>query len=205
MVTRLEHALNQTRPNLSGDVRVPSQLGVAYASVGRDAISSRTMKMLHRFIAFLCILGLVGFAPQSFAKAYYAPLNEMIRYSEFIAIVEISRVEKTATKSKPFDYSEIAHATVQKNIKGILPKSIKLHGGESFICAQVHYNVGRYLVFLKRDEGLLVGCNWHLSVRPITNQQIEWYGPDHVLDLSWQPMDAVLELIKNSAGKPKVK
>lgn len=131
------------------------------------------------------------------AKAYYANEAEMIERSEVVAIVNISEVEKAKTESKPFDYSEIAHATVEQTIKGTLPQTVKLYGGESFICAQVHYAPGRHLVFLRRNEDLLVGCNWHMSVRPIKDGKVEWFLPQERLKVSWQELEAVLARVKN--------
>ncbi|MCE9610470.1 MAG: hypothetical protein K8R23_09780 [Chthoniobacter sp.] len=160
---------------------------------------------LRRFIVLLAAAFLTGAVPSAFAKAYYATEAEMISRAEVIAIVDISRVERAETKSKLMRYSEIAHATVQQTFKGTAPQTIKLYGGEAFICAQVHFAPGRYLVFLVHDDNLLVGCNWHLSVRPIKDTQVEWYVPGERLNLSWQSLDTVLPRIKNPPAEPKDK
>ena len=160
---------------------------------------------LRRFIALLAATLLAGAVPSAFAKAYYAPEDEMISRAEVIAIVDISRVERAETKSESETYSEIAHASVHQTLKGTLPQTVKLYGGESFICAQVHFAPGRYLIFLSHDRDLLVGCNWHLSVRPVKDTQVEWYVPGEHLKLSWQPLDTVLARIKNPPAKPKDK
>jgi hypothetical protein len=150
------------------------------------------------FIAILC----AGATPSAFAKAAFAAEEQMIERAEVIAIVNVTLVEKSETKGKQWNYGEIAHATVERTLKGKLPQTVKLYGGEDFICAQVHFMPGRHLVFLTRDGDFLVGCNWHLSVRPIKDTQVEWYVPGEVLKLSWQPLGTVLERIKNPPTKP---
>ena len=160
---------------------------------------------LWKFLAVLFAASLAGTVPHADAKAYYAPEDEMIERAEVIAIVDISRVEKAETKSQPFDYGEIAHATVQQTLKGKLPKEINLYGGESFICAQVHFKPGRFLVFLRHAGEFLVGCNWHLSVRPIKDTEVEWYIPGERNNLSWQSLDTVLVRIQNAQARPKTK
>ena len=166
---------------------------------------NHAQKTLRNFITVLVATLFAGAVPSTFAKAYYATEDEMIERAEAIAIVDISRVESAETKAEPFNYSEIAHATVKQTLKGTLPQTVKLYGGESFICAQVHFAPGRYLVFLSRDHDFLVGCNWHLSVRPIKDTQVEWYVPGERLKLSWQQLDTVLGRIKNPTAKPKAK
>jgi hypothetical protein len=37
---------------------------------------------------------------------------------------------------------------------------------------------GRFLAFLTKDGDLWVGANWQLSLRPIQNEQVEWYVTD---------------------------
>jgi len=166
---------------------------------------NRTRIALQQFItAFIAIL-CVGTAPSALAKAAYADEEQMIERAEVIAIVNVTRVEKAETKGAHWTYSEIANATVEQTLKGTLPQSVKLYGGEDFICAQVHFAVGRYIVFLRRDGDLLVGCNSHLSVRPIKDKQAEWYVAGEHMTLSWQPLDAVLKRIKNPAVKLKAK
>ena len=160
---------------------------------------------LRKFLTVLFASSLAGAVPHADAKAYYGLENEMIERAEVIAIVDISRVEKTETKSQPFNYREIAHATVQQTLKGKLPQEVQLDGGESFICAQVHFKPGRALVFLRRDGELLAGCNWHLSVRPIKGTEVEWYLPGERIALSWQSLDTVLARIQPPPAKPKIK
>jgi hypothetical protein len=157
------------------------------------------------FLGLLLFTLFAGALPRAFAKAHYALEDEMIERAEIIAIVDISRVEEAKTKGTHWTYSEIAHATVQQTLKGTLPQTVRLYGGEDFICAQVRFAAGRYLVFLRRDGERLAGCNWHLSVRPIKEAQVEWYAPGQRLELSWQRLYPVIQRIKNSTTKPKDK
>ena len=80
---------------------------------------------------------------------------------------------------------------------------MKLYGGASFPCAQDHFATGRYLVFLRRHQDLLVACNDYLGIRPINGTQVEWYIPGERLKLSFQPLDTVLQRIKTPTAKPK--
>ena len=154
--------------------------------------------IVRRFFTLLAVSSLFATVPRLYAKAYFASESEMIALAEIIAIVNISGVEQAETRSTSFNYYEIAHATVEQTLKGTLPKNVKLYGAENFICAQVRYTPGRRLVFLQRNGDLLAGCNWHLGVRPIKGDEVEWYKPGERLGLSWQPLDAVLARIKKS-------
>jgi hypothetical protein len=113
------------------------------------------------------------------AKAGYLSKKAMIDQSVAIAVVHVSKIEPTITKRHSWTYRQKATASVEQTLKGTLPKTISLYANEDFICAQCQFEgIGRYLVFLKNDNDLLVGSNWHLSIRPIHNKQIEWYDDD---------------------------
>ena len=145
---------------------------------------------------------LMASAPNLLAKAYFASAQEMVQGSVAIAVLDISKVEAVEAKGDHWTYRERAQATVDRMLKGSLPRQVQLFGNESFICAQVRFQPGRYLAFLRKDGEKLVRANWHLSVRPITDDQVEWYSGKQRLDLSWQPLSAVVEqvskLIKQS-------
>lgn len=160
---------------------------------------------LRQFIAVIVAASFAGAVPHAFAKACFSSEDEMIERAEVIAIVDISRVEKTEAQGKDWKYSEVARATVQQTLKGKLSQAVDLHGGENFICAQVHFAPGRHLVFLRCDGEFLVGCNWHLGVRLIKDTQVEWFVAGDRGKLSWQPLDAVLERIKSPRVKPNAK
>jgi hypothetical protein len=144
----------------------------------------------------------------AFGKAAYHGKTNMVSSAEVIAVVTISKVESTTAKRKGWTYSEAATAKVEQVLKGSLPRQVVLYGGENFICAQVRYKPGRYIVFLRHDEDLLVGENWHLGVREIKDDNVEWFKDDASLDLKSTKVDEVLKEIaalvkpdKKSANK----
>ena len=155
------------------------------------------MKNISFISIFIICIGLLAIMPEAIAKAYYATEEEMIERSEAIAIVDITNVENKMTRSKPFNYRQIADANVLQVFKGSLPQNLKLHGMEDFICAQVNFSPGRYLVFLNRDGDLWAGSNWYLSARPIKDNLVEWYNPSgEYRELLWQPLDKVVERVQ---------
>jgi hypothetical protein len=150
--------------------------------------------MLRRLLPLLLILLALPGVVQ--ARAYYAPKAEMIQRAEVIALVQILMVEKTDTKRKSWTYRQKATARVEQVLKGKVPQEITLYGQEDFICGQCRFAPGRYLLFLKRDEDLLVGSNWQFSIRPITGDQVEWYAGDKSLELKPAPLAGVLQEIR---------
>jgi hypothetical protein len=79
---------------------------------------------LRELIALLTLAFFAGSVPSAFAKLGYVSEEETIRRAEIIAIVDISHVERAKTKSSPFDYNEIAYATVQQTLKGTLQPGV---------------------------------------------------------------------------------
>jgi len=140
---------------------------------------------------------LLASVPPLFADACYTLAPEMIQRSAAIAIIDISKVEPIQAKGDHWTYRERAHATVHRTLKGSLPKTVSFFGNENFICAQVRFQPGRYLAFLRKDGEKFVGANWELSVRPIKDDQVEWYAQKERLDLSWQPLAAVLDQVND--------
>jgi len=159
---------------------------------------------MRRLIRSAIAVWFIGSAPGLLARAYFAGAQEMVQGSVAIAILDISKVEEVEATGEHWTYRERAQATVDQTLKGSLPQQVQLFGNETFICEQVRFQPGRYLVFLRRDGEKLVGANWHLSIRPIKDGQVEWYSGKQRLDLSWQPLSAVVkqvsELIKQSAA-----
>ncbi len=139
----------------------------------------------------------LSFQPESFAKAYFAPKRQMIERAEAIAIVEIKEVVKTDAKGRIWTYRQKAVAKVTQTIKGELPENVDLYGGETFICAQCNFTEGKYLVFLRKDGDKWVGSNWHLSVRLIKGDTVEWYKDDTSIQLKdGIPLKDVIEEIE---------
>jgi hypothetical protein len=149
----------------------------------------------------LLLLLIAALPLAGFGKAAFYRKKEMIRQAEIIAVVTISEVIPTKTRRNSWTYSERASARVERVLKGNLPTEATLYGGEDFICAQVHFKPGRYLVFLEHDRDLLVGVNWHLGVRPITGDEVEWFANDQDLDLISAPLQTVLEEIKHAVAR----
>jgi hypothetical protein len=158
---------------------------------------------LRELLALLTLAFFAGPVPSAHAKLCYMTEDNMVRRAEIIAIVDISHVERVKTKSRPFDYNEIAYATVQQTLNGTLPQTVKLYGGTSLACVQDHFAARRYLVFLLRHQDLLVACNDYFGIRPINGTQVEWYVPGERFKLSVQPLDTVLQRIRNPTAKPK--
>jgi hypothetical protein len=163
---------------------------------------NRAKETFRELLALLTLAFFAGPVPSTFAKLAYMTEDDMIRRAEIIAIVDISHVERATTKCWPYDYNEIAYATVQQTFKGTVPQAVKLYGGTSFVCAQDHFAAGRYLVFLLRHEDLLVACNDYFGIRPISGTQVEWYVPGK-LKPSFQPLDTVLQRIRNLVAQPE--
>jgi hypothetical protein len=112
------------------------------------------------------------------AKAAFFGKEEMIRRAEIIALVNVTAVEPVKVKTRGWTLSQAARASVERVLKSELPRQVTLYGGEDFICAQVRYQPGRCLVFLRREEGRLRGVNWHLGVRPVKDGQVVWFAND---------------------------
>jgi hypothetical protein len=115
-------------------------------------------------------------AAYSWARVYYAPAGEMVRRSEFIAVVDVQRVRAVDERGRTWRYAQAADAVVLRTYKGRLPARIAIHAQEDFICSRVEFRPGRYLVFLRREGELLAGSNWYLSARPIRDGAVEWYA-----------------------------
>lgn len=132
----------------------------------------------------------------AFGKAAYNKKGGAIRSSEIIAIVDILKVEPTKTKGSGWTYSEVAHANVEQVLKGELPKTVKLYGGENFICAHANFAPGKHLVFLRHDKELLTSANWHLGVLPITGDSVQWFENEKSIQLKPAPLRKVVEEIE---------
>ncbi len=127
------------------------------------------------------------------AKAAYYLKADMVRMAEAIALVTITSVDTTDTKGNHWTYKQVATAKVERVLKGKLPSDVKLYGGEKIICGQCHFGEGKFLVFLRHDGDLLTCANWHLSIRPITGDTIEWYKNNESLELVSKPLRQVLD------------
>lgn len=132
-------------------------------------------------------------------KAYFQTRSELITKATVIAIIDLqepqaAKADPSRGKVDPFAntvtgkiwrYSTQSKATLITVIKGEPPKTFTLYGGESFVCAQCNLAKGRFLAFLTKDGDYWSGSNWHLSLRPIKDEKVEW----HVSEEQRWPME----------------
>ena len=152
----------------------------------------------------LLLVGLLAIAIPCVAKAYYAGKKEMIQKAEYIALVEITKVEEASKKGKTWTYRQKATATVKCSLKGDLKGDIEIYGMENFICAQCKYETGKYIVFLRKDGEIRVGSNWHLGIRPVKGDKVQWFADDKTRQaMDEKPLDDVLKEIEGVVKEQK--
>lgn len=136
------------------------------------------------------------------AKAAYAGKAQMIDCSDVIAVVDIKAVEavQEAGQTSGWTYSQKATFVPVTVLKGVLPKDSTAYGGENFICASCKFEPGKALVFLSHDGTHLVGSNWHLSIRPIKGDQLDWYDGENMSPLKPAKVSDVIVQIKQELG-----
>ncbi|HEX9997528.1 MAG TPA: hypothetical protein VGB45_10320 [Abditibacterium sp.] len=135
--------------------------------------------------------------------AAYKGETETIKTAQIIAIVEISATEKVSVQGKYWNYGQKATAKTEKVLKGELGENAAFYGDENFICAQCHFEVGRFLVFLDRDGELLTGNNWHLSARKISGETVEWFDNKNFFQPKIAPLFEVEEEISRVIANTK--
>jgi len=154
------------------------------------------------FTLFIFIVGALFMSPEARAKAAYSSLDQMIVNSELIAVVDVKKLEKVEKKGTSFTFSQVATADINQIIKGSAPKQIAIYGGENFICASCRFEPGQVLVFLNHDREMLIGSNWHLSVRPIKTGQLDWFDGDNIHSLKPAKLADVLQQVKSKLPAP---
>lgn len=131
------------------------------------------------------------------ADAAYLSKEGMIDNAAVIALVSIERVEKTETKGSHFIYRKKAIMTPLRILKGDLKKGAVLYADESFLCARTAVELGKALVFLRRDGSFLVSNNWELGVRRVQEGKLEWPAGGTNPALSRQSLETVMaEIMK---------
>lgn len=154
-----------------------------------------------RFLRIFIIIfpALLTFQEVSYAKAYFAPKDEMIKEADIIAVVDILSIEDKETKGEHWTYGQKATAKVVKTLKGNPSNEIAIYGNEDFICAQCLFKKGQFLLFLKYDGNLIAGSNWHFSIRPIKGTTVEWYKKEgkSIFDLDYFPLTDVVQEIES--------
>lgn len=158
-------------------------------------------------VSFAAVPLLVGSAP---LRVSYASKPEMIARSTVIAVVDVRGVAETRVRGTHWVYFQVAEATVARTLKGNVPRRIRIHAQEDFLCARVDFRPGRYLVFLRPDGELLAGSNWYLSARPVREGRVEWYENDEDagtdpsrIRMRWTPLEEVLADIAARVPVPR--
>ncbi len=142
-----------------------------------------------------------------FGAAVFFKKADMVRNAVAIAIIEMEEPRKVPgmdpfSKPKREDfYSQAAKVKVIETLKGTLPDSLVMYGGEHFICAQCTLKKGRYIAFFKRDGELWAGANWQNSLRPVTGGKVDWWkdsaNPMNIMEMAPKPVnEAIAEVRK---------
>jgi hypothetical protein len=157
-----------------------------------------------KFIVVGCI-ALACATSNAHAEGGYSQPDEMIRRSKFIAIVIIDGITSLPKTQDPiWTFGQRAHATVERNIKGVLPHAIDICGGENFVCQHTELAAGRYLAFLCHyPKGELTSANYQMGIRPMRGDRVEWYydngrgslSPNFGYNFRWQRLDSLLHHI----------
>lgn len=161
------------------------------------SVENMTMKKTWSFFAVAWGMLL---AHDAFAKAYYAGKAEMIQKADVIVVVNISKVEKVEVKPESgWTYRQKATGQIEQSIKGGLSGQIEILGQEDFICAQCDFKPVRCLLFLKKGgKDFLHGANWHLGIRPIKDDKVDWFKDDKSLfEMTPQPLSDVIKEIES--------
>lgn len=109
------------------------------------------------------------------SKAYFATLKEMVERADSIAVANLGPLKEIKEKGGHWTYSKESQGTLIQSLKGTLPKTFIVRGGEDFICAQVRLVEGKCLLFLNKENNFFKGANWQNSCLPIKENNIHWY------------------------------
>lgn len=166
-------------------------------------------------ILFFCITWSLFLPNAANADWGYLSKDKMISQADAIAIITISKIEPSDAGSSygipgMAIYSQRGSATVEQLLKGELPKAITIYAsygprpGLAFACYPTNsLKIGRSLVFLNHDGSLLVPMNADLGVRPIGNDEIDWYGLDAYDRRKRTNISEVVEEIKKQLKEAK--
>lgn len=155
---------------------------------------------------FTVMILVAASATSGLSKAYFQNEVEPVMKADAIAIVELSEPKPAEQKGGLWTYRKSAAAKVILLLKGDLSETFAIYGDETFICAQCRLAAGCYLVFLRRDGKVWAGSNWHFSLRPVKNDQIEWFDQSEERHaLKFQPSEAVLNRVRDIMKSPPSK
>ena len=158
---------------------------------------------MKHFQSLLAVSLILLLAANAHSDAAYKGKVEMIETAAAIAVVEITGTEKVSVKGKQWIYQQKASAKVEQVLKSNLADRVSLYGDENFLCAQCHFEAGRYLVFLDRDGDLLTGNNWQLSTHKITGEAVEWLDDVKFFEKKVVALSGVLQEIEQALAKAK--
>ena len=137
------------------------------------------LKSAVRAAAFFCLPFLASGG--AWARAYFAPLQNMIEDSEIIAVFDVEPPERVDVQGGHWQYSQQAKAKMIQLLKGVWHGEIILLGRVNFDSAQNHWKPGRHLLFLQAVKGqdAWTSANWHPGIRPMRQNadgawEIEW-------------------------------
>ena len=151
-------------------------------------------------VLIICLVILLG-SPACFAKAYHAGKEEMIQKAECIVVVNITAVEEAEKKGNVWTYGQKATAKVELCLKGDVEDTVEIYGQENFICAQCEYKEGRFILFLRRDGDFWVGSNWSIGIRPVKDDNVEWFKKGGTrLEMVEMPLEEVIRDIKGTVA-----
>lgn len=156
----------------------------------------------HFPMRILSVIFLLASINQAVVHANVPPTKEeMIHSADYIAVVEISDVDRALAHETPpphmvmnVSIEQSATASPQRSIKGDLPKKVKiLNSVNPYNDGCVILQAGRFLAFLKRegkDNGnVAVTINYLWEIK---DSQVNWFG-------NTLHIDKVIEDIKANA------
>jgi hypothetical protein len=156
-------------------------------------------------LALACLGAFAINEKMALAKAAYARKAQMIDCCEIIAVVDVKSVDQVQESGQVSGWTYGQRATVVPItiLKGVLPNKSTVYGGENFICASCKFEPGKALVFLNHDGQHLTGSNWHLSIRPIKTDQLDWYDGESMSPLKPAKLSDVIVQIKKELGSDR--
>ena len=101
---------------------------------------------------------LVGLA---LGKAAYQGKRKLIKNSDLAIVGRITETDTTTKKTRHRICNQRAVVKVDSVLFGTTDSVITVYGGEDFICARNNWNKGRFLIFLRKEDGYYLGSNWH--------------------------------------------
>ena len=139
---------------------------------------------------------------RAYAKAYFAPVDEMIRDADAIAVVTIVGMKPAKAEERDLEYKDmVASIEVKEIIKGDLANVTSIYIPNFFPCAIVDVTLGDHLVFLKQRDGVMTNSNWHLSLRRMNGNVVPWFSEQRK-GFSDIPLKEVKEQITKQLSEP---